>query len=157
MKKTLLALAISALLALPASAFGQLNVGGHGLWGNDVDFGVGARVWVGLPVQTVPLAAFGEFDYFFPDGFDYWEINANVVYLFPIQNPVISPYGGAGLNFANFDFTGGSTTEVGLNLLVGANLNLQAVKPYADARFEVSGGEQFVVTAGLSFNVGPGL
>lgn len=163
MRKLLLALGLSALLVLPASAFGQVNIGAQGAWSDDFDFGVGGRVWVGLPVPQAPLAAFGEFDWFFPDvdGVDYWEINANVVYLLPVQNPIVSPYGGAGLNIATADGEvagiSASNTEVGLNLLVGTNINLQAVRPYADARFEVGGGEQFVITAGVAFNVGPGL
>ena len=144
MRKLLLAACFSALALVPASASGQVLLGAHGNWSDDFDFGVGGRVWVGLPTgPSLPMAAYGQFDWFFPDepeGTDitYYQVNINLAFLFPIQNPTVAPYAAAGLNVARFesdidDVLGAplsvSSTEVGLNVAVGTNLNLGKGKP----------------------------
>ncbi len=171
MRKLLLAACFSALALVPATASGQVLLGAHGNWSDDFDFGVGARAWVGLPTgPSLPMAVYGQFDWFFPDeaegvSLTYYEVNVNLAFLFPIRNPTVSPYAAAGLNVARFerdvdDVLGaplsGSSTEVGLNVAVGTNLNLGNVTPYGEARFEISGGESFVVNAGIAIQVGPG-
>jgi opacity protein-like surface antigen len=131
-------------------------------WGNDVDFGVGARVELDVPnliSETEPLNRtflIGSFDYFFPDCGDldctYWEINTNVA--FPIIVAGIDPYVGAGLNLAHVDagteggLDAGSDTDVGLNILGGIRFPLRGVTAFGEARYEVAGGEQFVLTFG---------
>ncbi|NIN72286.1 MAG: hypothetical protein GTO46_10300, partial [Gemmatimonadetes bacterium] len=108
----------------------------------------------------------GAFDYFFPEGegFDYWEANANLAYKISNPSPV-SPYLGVGLNLARAsvrveaegDTVDRSSSEFGVNLLGGARLKLTSFMPFAEARYELGGGEQFVATVGLLFNVGRGL
>ena len=170
MRKLLLAACFSALALVPATASGQVLLGAHGNWSDDFDFGVGARAWVGLPTgPSLPMAVYGQFDWFFPDepeGTDitYYEVNINLAFLFPIRNPTVAPYAAAGLNVAHLEteqeFAGlpveASNTEVGLNIAVGTNLNLGSVTPYGEARFQISGGESFVVNAGIAIQVGPG-
>src|SRR5687768_2239938 len=151
-----IALAIGAGSA-SAQRFGaQLN------WGNDFDFGVGARVELGMPnlfTSSGPLSRtslVGSFDYFFPDcGGDcsYWEINGNLT--IPITASGVDPYVGAGLNVARFsvDVAGAdaSNTELGLNLLGGINFGLGRVAAFGEGRVEIGGGEQFVLTFGIKF------
>jgi hypothetical protein len=157
----MLVAATAALLVMtPAALAAQVNLGGQASWADDADLGLGARVAVGLP--AVPLEAIGSFDYFFPDGdVDYWEINANVAYSFSLPASPVTPYAGGGLSYAHVSAdlpTGGSASdsEVGLNVLGGVKFSLPRLQPFAEARVELGGGEQFVLTGGLMFNIGPG-
>lgn len=147
------------LLLAPVGAIcdDRVHVGGQLNWADDADFGVGGRVMVGLP--TYPgLELLGSFDLFFPDGdVDYWEINGNAVYNFPIPEGLsVRPYTGGGLNIAHIDAGGrgfgrGEDTDLGLNLLGGVKFPLDNFTPFAEARVELGGGEQFVLTGGFLF------
>ncbi|MDV3207377.1 MAG: hypothetical protein LOY04_09960 [Rhodococcus ruber] len=167
-RNTWLALSLLALAAAPASA---QRFGVHANWSDDFDFGIGGRVEVdalNLITDERPLSRtffIGTFD--FPDcGFDleddsfdcsYWEINGNLA--IPLAAADIDPYVGAGLNIARFsaDYSGtvpgvdleGSDTDVGLNLLGGLRFMLSSLSAYAEARLELGGGEQFVITGGV--------
>lgn len=162
MKKFVITACALALAFTPSAMSAQIDVGAQGNWGEDVDFGVGGRVVVGLPVQAVSLQAIGEFNYYFPDGFDYWEANGNLVYAITVPNSPATPYVGGGINIAHVEVEvlgqSASDTEVGLNLLGGVRFEAAPkITPYAEAKYEVQGGEQFFVTAGVAFNVGPGM
>lgn len=164
MRKLLFAVCLSTLVWLPSTLLAQVDIGAQGSWGDDSDFGVGARLTIGIPSAAVPIAVIGSFDWFFPSqptGIDtYWEANGNIVFLFPIQDPRFRPYGGLGLNVARFEGAPGlesfEETKAGLNLLVGAFLDVGKLKPYGEARFEIEGGKQFVLTAGVNFRIGGG-
>lgn len=163
MRRLLVAVCLAAFLLVPSAAYAQLDLGGQLSWGDDADFAVGGRVVLGIPSEQVPLEAIGTFDYFFPDedGLNYWELNTNVVYRIPVQVPMLTPYAGAGINIAHASLdTDGvdvSDTEVGINLLGGVKYNAGPVTPFGELRFELDGGEQFVLSLGVLFNVGPGL
>ncbi len=169
MRKLLFAVCLSTLVCLPSTLPAQVDIGAQGSWGDDSDFGVGARLTIGIPSAAVPIAVIGSFDWFFPSqptGIDltYWEANGNVVFMFPIQDPRFRPYGGLGLNVARFESkvvgTPGTEsfgeTNLGLNLLVGALLDVGKLKPYGEARFQIEGGKQLVLTAGVAFQIGKG-
>lgn len=170
MRRILLATCTLFFLAIPGGLNAQLSIAPQVSWGDDVDFGLGGRVTLGLPIQDFPLEAIGSFDVFFPDDegdvdLDYWEINLNAAYLFPIVTPTVTPYVGGGLNIAHasvsvpegFGGLDGDDTELGLNLLGGVKFPLRNVTPYGELRIELGGGEQFVLTGGVAFNIGPGL
>lgn len=153
------AFAFSLLLAAPADA--QVHFGPQASFADDADFGIGARVVAGVP-DYAGFEAVGSFDYYFPDGFDYWELNGNVLYNFELEGESsVRPYAGGGLNIARFESdvddvpgvdvdTG--NTEVGLNLVGGTKFATDATTtPFVEAKFEVSGGEQFVIQGGLLF------
>lgn len=170
--RTLLAplfLGTLTLAAAPSPASAQIALAPQLSYGDDYDLAVGGRLALRLPTQTA-LEITGAFDLFFPedDNLDYWEINANVNYLVTMVESLFVPYVGAGLNVARFDaqidpvengFGGGeiSETEYGANLLAGVRYLGAAAIPFAEARFEVDGGEQVVFTAGVLFTIGPGL
>lgn len=167
-RSVLLAIAMVAATSAPAAA--QAVFGPQISWGDDSDLGLGARFE--LPLSQLVTATdaespvndmwiIGSFDYFFPgdemDGMDltYWEINANLAYPFEVEG--IRPYAGGGLNIAhagvdfedNTFFPDASETEVGLNVLGGLKFLLGELDAFAEARIELGGGEQFVLSAGI--------
>jgi len=161
------------MLAVGASGVQAQRFGVQLDWSDDFDFGVGGRVEFDLEDMLSSEGPFsrtfviGSFDYFFPDcdadigptDFDcsYWEINGNLAVPFTEGDESVDPYAGAGLNLAHFsfdyadDFPGGdvSDTEIGLNLLAGVKFPVGGLAAYLEGRFELSGGEQFVLTGGV--------
>ena len=163
MKRLLGVLCAFVLVGGVAEASAQIGLGAQLSWADDAEFGVGARAMVDLTPLTNGLEAIGSFDYFFPDqplgaDINYWEINANLAYVFR-GVPSLAPYLGGGLNFAHASVSidalgvpvGGSNTELGLNLLGGARMNAGPVQPFGELRVELGGGEQFVIAGGVYF------
>jgi hypothetical protein len=119
-------------------------------YGSDSDVGIGARV-VGGTGRLIPsprLSLIGSFDVYFPGGNnDFWELNGNVAWRFPV--PGLEPYAGGGLNMARNN----RDTSAGLNLLVGTWFRIPGalIKPFAELRITLEGAEQFVLTGGIAF------
>ncbi len=155
MRNRFLALAFLLFLVVTASeAQAQARFGVQMSIADDADLGVGARVALSPPGPS-PIKILGTFDIFFPDGpVDYWELNGNIVYVVPVQNSAVAPYIGGGLNVAHSSVDGGtfgsSDTDLGLNLLGGIEFG-GALPLFVEARVEVNGGEQFVLTGGIFF------
>jgi hypothetical protein len=121
----------------------QLNVG------SKADFGLGGRVQVNLPDR---LAVIPMFDWFFPgDDQTYWELNGNLAYFFKVNTNSVAPYAGGGLNIAYSSQGDTSHTDPGFNLLGGTLIGSGPVHPFVEVRFELAGGEQFVLTGGVLF------
>lgn len=151
--------AVTAALVFGTADAQAQAFGVQGSWGDDSDFGIGARLELGLPnllTSEGPLSntfLIGSFDYFFPDFCDaiddcsYWEINGNLAV--PITSSTIDPYAGAGLNIAHMSVLDQSDTEVGLNLLGGLRFNLGGLGAFGEGRFVLGGSEQFVLTFGV--------
>ena len=163
-----LTMVLGAAMAAPASA--QLTYGPQLSWGEHSDLGIGARIQTPFTQFTTPaegspmstMFVIGSFDWFFPgddvDGVDvtYMEINANAAY--PLVVEGFRPYVGGGLNIARagVDFENDASqdsadTEIGLNILGGLNFVLGGFDTFAEARFELGGGDQFVLTFGALF------
>ncbi|UCC72801.1 MAG: hypothetical protein JSV86_21005 [Gemmatimonadota bacterium] len=158
MKKVLAVAGLWVVLLCPSSLDAQLALAGQGSWTEDFDFGIGARAIARLPIDAVPTALVGSFDWFFPDdeiADDYWEINANLIATPALE--IVSVYFGTGLNIAHVKAPevggGGSTTEVGVNLLGGLMYDAAFFVPYGEVRYEIEGGEQFVVTVGIALRL----
>jgi hypothetical protein len=167
MRKILLTLgAIGALVSLPGAASAQAYVGPYVAFHDDADFGVGG--FVGIPVTEIheDLAFWGDFGYFFPDSghedrdVDYWELNANATFRFPLETPAFTPWVLAGLNLANGSVghdlgesgnSSDSDTEIGLNLGGGLNFMGGPVQPFVGVKFELGGGDGAMIFAGVSF------
>lgn len=156
MKRSLFALALVGMLGLPASAFAQVQAGPILAYHTDAE-AVGIGAFVGIPLAAVEgLAIVPDFTWFFPDGYDYFEINGDVVYNFTVgpDSPVM-PFAFAGLNIARFSYdTFGSSTDVGLNLGGGINFQAGSLQPFAGAKFEIQDATGFVLFGGLGFTVG---
>ncbi|HSH45277.1 MAG TPA: hypothetical protein VK966_05450 [Longimicrobiales bacterium] len=168
MKRFAMMTGLLLLAAAPASA--QVGFGPQVSWADDMDLGVGARftfplTQVASPEEDSPLSdmlIIGSFDWFFPNDdtadvdVSYLEINANLAY--PLELEELDPYVGAGVNVARFSLSSDvagvpdtSDTEIGVNLLAGLNFFLGSFDAFTEARLELGGGEQFVLTAGLLF------
>lgn len=171
MRKIVLTLvALGAFLAVPAASSAQVQVGPYLAFHDDFDLGIGA--FVGVPMASIheDLSFVGDFGFFFPgdsgyDGVDvdYWELNANGLFRFPLDGQSFTPWALAGLNIANAsagadygDLGHGShsDTEIGLNVGGGVTFGTGPVSPFAGAKFELGGGEGAVIFGGLSFVVG---
>ena len=130
-------------------------------WGNDPDFGIGARgvFPLGSLFPKVPLDGIVSFDYFFPgNNVTYWEINGNVVYRFTVpRSSSFGPYAGGGLNIAHASVTvagvSASDTKAGLNLVGGTTIKVKGshLTPFIEGRGEVGGGKTFIITGGVRF------
>ena len=165
MKNCLVAVGILfslGVMAAPAEA--QVAFGVHANYASDFDLGVGARAqsslgnFVDAESSLAALTGVLSFDYYFPDcgGADcsYLELNGNVQY--PLEmGENFAPYVGGGLNVARasvdlgeFGDGDASNTEIGLNALGGASFDLGGFDVFAEAKIELGGGEQFVLTFG---------
>lgn len=171
MRRTILAfVAVAALVTIPSHAFGQISVGPFAAFHDDADLGIGAFVNVPAPDIHENLSFSGDFGYFFPgdggfDGIDvdYWELNANALYRFPMEDASFTPWALAGLNIANGSVGldlgelgegSASDTEIGVNIGGGVTFGTGAMRPFAGAKIELGGGEGAVVFGGLAFDVG---
>ncbi len=126
----------------------QADFGGTSRWGFGARFETGVTRL--LPAEP-QYRLIGSFDYFPGGSSNNWEINANAINLFPVRNVRANSYLGAGLNIAhNSPNVGASNTNLGLNLLGGIRL-AGAQSPFVEARLEIGGGSQFLITAGYNF------
>ena len=140
-------------LVISSSVGAQMHFGIEGNFGDDVDFGIGARLMFDLG-YIEGLGATVAFDYFFPDFIDYFEVNGNVTYTFTLPNSNFAPYAGGGLTLghASAEWADVSDNEVMPSLLGGFKLiNARGMNPFLELRIELSGYEQFVITGGVFF------
>lgn len=158
-----------ALLVAGASSNGrvavaQVSVGLQLDWGSKTDFGVGGRAILDLTPLVRGLETVGSFDYFFPSvgtGADvtYWEVNANVVYRIATQGNSLTPYAGSGLHISRSSASvavlgieaEAAETRSGLNLVGGVMFDAGVTTPFLEARVELGGAEQVVMSAGVRF------
>jgi hypothetical protein len=166
MKKLLCALALAGMLIAPNQVQAQFTLGPVAAFHDDFDFGIGAYAGIPVPSLHENISINPSFVYFFPDGdFDYLEINGDVVYSFEVSEDVpVLPFALAGINIARlsvpevsvggFGTVGGSTTEVGLNIGGGVGFRAASLNPFVGAKFELEGGEGFVLFGGVGFPVG---
>jgi opacity protein-like surface antigen len=160
MKKLRIPFVILAVLAFSATGAEAQRFGAQLNWADDMDLGIGARLELPLNIGAEGVLSYtyliGSFDYFFPDCDDctYFEFNGNLAVPVNVESS-LNPYVGAGLNMARFsvDVAGSdvSNTDLGLNLLGGLKFALGGVSSFGEARFELGGGEQFVLTFGILF------
>lgn len=155
MKKLLLGLATVGALAMPGLASAQVVVGPSVAFHDDLDFGIGAFVMFPLEEVDPNVAASVDFGYFFPEGgLDYWEINGNVIYNFPVEaDAPVLPFVLGGLNIGRFSAGAFSDTEIGLNLGGGIVFPSDQFRPVVGAKIELEGGDGFVLFGGLGFPV----
>jgi len=153
MKKILLTTVV-LLIAVASTSFAQSRFGAGLVYGTEVEaigVGVHGEFFLNDKVALAP-----GFNYFFADDpLTWWEVNANANYYFT-SSGAASVYGLAGLNLATIGIDtplfDDSTTELGLNLGVGANFDINAsVMPYTQLRFVVGDADQVALGFGLKF------
>lgn len=157
------AVAAGLALATPATANAQIGFvvqGNYALDGIE-EFGVGGGVNFGVGSLTAKhgIRAEATFDYFFAeDPATFWQLNGNLLYdLKSVKNL----YLGAGVNYSKLsvddsgsgacDIVDCSSSDIGLNVLGGFRLGTGKSAPFVQARYELGGGENLVVTAGIRF------
>ncbi|MBL8986435.1 MAG: hypothetical protein SFV24_21480 [Gemmatimonadales bacterium] len=161
MKKLAMAVAGAVLLVGLASkpAEAQVQFGANVVWGDDADFGVGARLGfpLGQALKDKGITALATFDYFFPDYGTLWELTGNGVYNIKSSGSV-SPYVGAGVSFASASVDNCpatidcSSSDFGLNVLGGIKFKAMGnVVPFVEARFGIRDGSQLAIAGGVYF------
>jgi hypothetical protein len=148
-----LAFAVAALLAAgPARA--QVGIGGHLARATDAfgeTRGLGVRLQLGVPLVPVSLAVNGE--YFFPHcpsgDCALYGTTFDLNWVLPL--PFLQPWLGAGWSVRELEVAGRHSTERGPNVGVGVQLQLFAVRPFVDVRYEFAGApeKQTMVRIGL--------
>lgn len=171
---------IFALAALLVSLFvaqgvqAQVSFGPQAVWGDETDFGVGARAHIGLgdlfgagegPLANLLTSVTGTF--FFPDcgggltsiDCDYFELSGNLIVPFETAS-AFKPYAGAGVYLGRFSAdaevdglfdASASDTEIGLGVVGGGLFRLGNLDAFSEARFNLSGYDQFMLTFGVLF------
>jgi len=61
---------------------------------------------------------------------------------------------GGGLNISRFAFEGEGESDVGLNLLAGAESLRGRIHPFVEGRLIIGDGSRFQLAAGLNFTLG---
>ena len=116
----------------------------------------------GVGFECVSLAEVERVLALFPDcdpaDCSFFEINGNVTYDFRLEGSAVQPFALLGLNVARASVDAGSlgdesNTEIGLNVGGGVAFNVGSLRPSLGGRFEISGGEGFVVFFTLPFEV----
>lgn len=164
MKKLLAGLfALALFLGTAGHGEAQVSLGPEIAIADDADFGLGAVLEAGLPSVDANLEVVARFNIFFPDGFDYWELDGDVRYLFPLRDQdQIIPFvlAGIGIGHASVDYDGpgievdGSNTEVGIRLGGGLKIPMERITPFVELGLGVGDIPDFVLRGGLTFPLG---
>jgi hypothetical protein len=165
MKRTFLqTLSVTVLLLLVygTSVSTAQTLQGGLAFGTDSDLGV--KVGVFVPVME-SIDVGGDFTYFFPDGFDLYELNFNGRYAIPLEGS-FGLFGIGGLNYTNvsvdtssicgsFGVSCGnvSSSEIGVNIGAMAAFGSGPLGFYADAKFVLGGAEQLEFGGGVTFDL----
>ncbi|HUH13581.1 MAG TPA: hypothetical protein VMK65_10740 [Longimicrobiales bacterium] len=166
--RTLMVVPMFALVGfvMAAPAQSQVGFGAQVSYASDFDLGIGARAVFGLGSmlgqttgRLATLQGIVSADFFMPDcdpaDCSYIEVNGNGVLPIALEGSALSPYVGAGLNFARISSEFGgqshSSSEIGLNILGGTYFGMGGMNLFGEARYELAGGEQLVFSLGVLF------
>ena len=147
-------------------------------WAQGVSFEVGPRIGYDLGdieelflgvdgrvgVPTLPVTINPTFDYYFADGFDFFQFSVNALYdITSGAMPNMSPYVGAGLGISNisldvdtpFGSFSGDDSDIGINLIGGASVQSGGFKPFAQVQITLLGDIDLItVSVGTLFSLG---
>ena len=114
------------------------------------EFGLGAQFSTPIVnrVEFYPSAMF-----YFVDPGSYFNLNADLKWRVAKDRPNWL-YVGGGLNVARFSNDGDADTDLGLNLLAGAESLKGRVHPFVEARLILADGSRFQIGAGLNITLG---
>jgi len=161
MRRLFSVLAAAAFLAVGASGVdAQVQLGPTLVFSDEVDFGVGATLNAEAPQLGEGVGFLGEFLIYFPDtdGLDFFEINGNLTYDFPLENSTVLPFALGGLNVSRTSIDAGglggaSNTDIGLNLGGGIRFDLGSFRPAVGGRFAIGDIDHFIIFGTLPFEV----
>jgi hypothetical protein len=159
MKKLLCTVALVGMLAGPSVVEAQMTAGPIVAYYTDGDgaLGVGAYLGIPLPQLTEGMSIAPSFIWYFPDGFDLFEVNGDLVYFFPVAaDAPVAPFGLGGINITRASVGSFSNTDVGLNLGGGVQFPGSSLSPFAGGKFTIQDGTGFVLFGGISFPIGGG-
>jgi hypothetical protein len=155
---------VVSLLALVASPLhGQIALGPEISLAEDVDVGIGVVMEAPLSSVYEQLEFGGRFTLYFPDGGDYWELDGDVRYLFPLEEEhSLLPYvlAGIAIGHSSWDYEtpggggSGSDTEVALRIGGGFKVPMARMTPFAELGLGVGDLPDFTLRGGLTFPVG---
>ncbi len=98
------------------------------------------------------LEFYPSFNYFLVDQGSAWAVNADLKYRMPMESANWL-YLGAGLNVLRAEAGGASNTDLGLNLIVGAETRTPNIHPFAELRVTVRDPSSVQLVAGLNFTL----
>lgn len=155
MRRISLALGAFAVFAVaPHAARAQATLGPVLAYHNTADFGIGASLSTSIAALDPAFGLQADFVYYFPNAGNYWELNGNLTYDFPLAESTAVPFVLAGLNIAHASALGLGDTQLGLNVGGGIAFDLGTFRPSVSAKFEIDGGDEFVLWATLPFALG---
>jgi hypothetical protein len=161
MRKLLCSVALVGMLAAaPSAVQAQLEAGPLVAYFDDLEaIGIGAFLAIPVPQLAEGFAIVPDFTWYFPDGIDYFEVNGDVAYFFPVsaESPVMPfAFGGLSIGRSSFETAFGdfSDTDVGLNLGGGVQFAAGSINPFAGAKLEIRDDTGFVIFGGLGFPLG---
>ncbi len=179
-----LSLAFVLLLFGVADSQAQLSLGVEGGYNLDTfsDKGIadgsyllGGQARFGLEGLPIIINPNGNYYFASLDGVDVFQLNADILFPFGVENTTFTPYVGAGFGMTRVnydsdlplvgDMLDSKETDFGANLIGGATFGNGPVHPFVQARVTLgnhlaflnedgSGGPGYMVTGGLLFNVG---
>ena len=157
---TIALLALSTIWATPAHAQTADSPGTQIEIGPRVGFDVGdlEELFLGVDARInnarFPVTAQPALDVYFIEGGSLVQLNLNALYDFEIEDTGFFPYAGGGLGFS-FVNNGGSTSDVGLNLVGGARFASDTIfTPFAQAQFTIGDIDFFALSGGILFRLG---
>ena len=146
-----------------SGARAQVAIGPELSVAEDVDVGIGAIIEAPLASLHQNLEFAGRFTIYFPDFGNYWEIDGDVRYVFPLEGENnLLPYVLAGLAIGDYSFDyegpgGGGTasdTEVGLRIGGGLKVPFGRMIPFAELGLGVGDIPDFSLRLGATFPLG---
>lgn len=148
-----LVIGITFALNTGAMAQNEFSAGGGLAYGTEVEaIGIQGGATYSF---TEEIRGAADIIIYFPDNYDWWELNVNGHYNFFSEDGV-SVYALAGLNYATLSvdlgqFGDASDSELGLNLGGGAEFGVEFANVYAELKYVLGNADQLGLSAGLRF------
>lgn len=159
MKRILTTVVLTLVVVVGSHA--QYRLGAGLAYGSDVEeFGIGANgeFFLNKKVAVSPSVIVYFLENSPNEDRSFWELNTNINYYFANEGALeVYALGGVNLGTAKNDRRGidnddDATTELGLNLGIGTNFDINSsVKPFAQLKFVVGDFDQAVLFFGLRF------
>jgi hypothetical protein len=145
----LLAICIGLLAAGPAAATSVFEPLAFVNWRTDPATGA---VGVGAAIGVASLDVVPAYEHVFADNATDWAMDVDV-HVPLMALPVVAFYAGAGIAYyKHAPDSGGSSSDSGVDLLVGAKATVHRLKPFAEIRYTTAGPDGVTIMIGSRFN-----